>query len=121
MTKVDSNAWIPKAKKRKAYRDHMRDKFYKDVGAKKGEVQQTHSGAPKSQRLTTTRLLNLTRKGSAIGSDHSDVILQMAKALGSTGLGVGEMGATAKTQLDLDSVSMKNLRQNWFWSPAFFD
>ncbi len=121
MTRVDSDAWIPKAKKRKAYRDHVRDKFYKEVGMKKGAVVQEHTGAPQKQRVLATQLLNLTRKGSVPDGAQKEMVTLMAKSLGSTGLGVGGMGSTAQTQDLLDRYSMKNLRENWFWSPAFFD
>lgn len=121
MTKVDSDAWVAKAKKRKAYRDQTREAFFSAVGVKKGEVQQTHQGAPEKQRLLVTQLLKATKKGGDIDSTQATMITEMAKLLGATGLGKGEMGGLAKTDFDLNAMSMKNLRDNWFWSPAFFD
>lgn len=121
MTRVDSAAWVPKAKKRKAYRDHVREKFYAEVGMKKGADVQDHKGAPQKQRVLVTQLLNLTRKGTVPDGDQKDMMILMAQALGSTGLGVGEMGSSAQTEELLKKYSMKNLRKNWFWSPAFFD
>ena len=119
MTRVDSTAWVLKAKKRKAYRDHYRDKFFAEVGLKKQSHEMDIQGAPQSQRLQVVRLMNLTRKG-ALASGHATQITEMAKILGSVGLGKGEMGSAAKLQVDLDQYTMKKLRA-FFYSPAFFD
>ncbi|QBF33645.1 hypothetical protein [Thalassococcus sp. S3] len=122
MTRVDSGAWIAKAKRRKAYRDQARDKFFREVGMQKGAQAQDHTGAPISQRVRVTQLLNLTRKGDLVHGDHQAMATVMAVALGSTGLGTGgAMGNVAETQDMLDRHSIRNLRDTWFSAPVFFD
>ncbi len=119
MTRVDSDSWIPKAKKRKAYRDHYRDKFFAEVSLKKHSHEREFKGAPQKQRLHVVRLMNLTRKGS-LEEEHVNFVIDMAKVIGSVGLGKGLMGSIEKSQEDLDQYTMKKLR-DFFYSPAFFD
>lgn len=120
MTLITDKAWIDKAKKRKAYRDHYRDKFFAEVGVQKGQVEQHVIGAPKKQRLIAVKLLNATRKGG-LDPNHAKIVTAMAKTLASVGLGLGEQGKTAEIHDQLDKYSMTNLRKSWFYSPAFFD
>ena len=119
MTRVDSDAWIPKAKKRKAYRDHYRDKFYEEFELKKLSSDMDIEGSPKKQRLQVLRLMNLTRKG-ALESEHAKMLTKMAVTLGSIGLGKGVMGAVSENRTNLHQYTMKKLR-DFFHSPAFFD
>ena len=121
MTRVDSDGWIPKAKKRKAYRDHYREKFFADVGLQKGSHVQQVTGAPDGQAQQLQKLLALTANGSVLDAKHKAQIKLMMKALSATGLGSGEMGSVSANQELLDKYSMRSLRDNWFWSPSFFD
>lgn len=121
MTKVTESGWVAKAQKRKAYRDHQREKFFSEVGLTKGAHVQKVSGAPQDQRQTVQKLMTLTAKGSVLDGAHKANIASAAAALATAGLGMGGMGATAENQAFLEQFSMRNLRDNWFWSPAFFD
>jgi len=119
MTRVDDTAWVPKAKKRKAYRDHYRDKFFNDVDMKRCANEKDITGAPQKQRLAVVRLLNITRSGM-LDHTHNAMITTMAKTIATNGLGKGIMGSVGDTQDDLKQYTMKNLR-DFFHSPAFFD
>lgn len=121
MTKIDSDAWIPKAKKRKAFRDHYREKFFSDVGLKKGAHVQQISGAPEGQARQIKKLLALTASGSILEEDQKSHINVALNALSTAGLGTGDMGGTSENKDILDRYSMRSLRDNWFWSPSFFD
>lgn len=121
MTKVDSSAWVPKAKKRKAYRDHHRDKFFREVGLSKGAHVQDIAGAPEQQRQFVQDLLELTVRGAVPDGAHKSYIGAAATVLSVAGLGIGGMGGAAANQENLERYSMKALRDGWFWSPAFFD
>lgn len=121
MTRYDSSAWVTKANKRKAYRDHVRDKFFSEVGATKNANAQGTTGAPQSQSSVVEGLLKLTAKGDLPDTGQKDMIDIAIKALSGVSLGAGEMGGTAQTQALLRQYSMKELRDNWFWAPAFFD
>ncbi len=121
MTRVDSDAWIRKAKKRKAYRDHYREKFFRDVGLKKGAHIQEIGGAPLAQAKLVQQLLSLTAKGSVPDDEQRSHINAAIEAFTAVGLGAGNMGGTAANQEKLDQYSMRALRDNWFYSPAFFD
>ena len=50
MTRMDSDGWVPKALKLKAYRDHHREKFFRDVGLSKGAHVRGITGAAEQQR-----------------------------------------------------------------------
>lgn len=121
MTKVDESAWVPKAKKRKAYRDHHREKFFREVGLTKGAHVQDIAGAPEQQRQFVQDLLALTLRGAVPDGVHKSYIGAVAGAISVAGLGIGGMGGTATNQENLERYSMKALRDGWFWSPAFFD
>ena len=121
MTRYDSAAWATKARKRKAYRDHTRDAFFKAVGAKKNLGPQDLDGAPQSQKSKVADLLKLTAKGSVLDSAQKDMIARAATALAKLDLGAGDKGGSAKTEATLRQYSMRNLRDNWFKAPAFFD
>lgn len=121
MTKINSDAWIPKAKKRKAFRDHYREKFFADVGLKKGSHVQQIAGAPEGQARQMAKLLALTASGSVLDSKQKSHIYAAIDALSVAGLGTGEMGAVSENKDILDRYSMRSLRDNWFWSPSFFD
>ncbi|MEO9865611.1 hypothetical protein [Yoonia sp.] len=121
MTRYDSAAWAKKANKRKAYRDHVRDSFFKKTQAVKHAEPQDMVGSPASQSEKVADLLKLTAKGSGIDADQKDAIATALAAMKVVSLGTGTMGTSAKTEAVLRSFSMKNLRDNWFWSPSFFD
>lgn len=121
MTRVDTDAWIPRAKKRKAFRDHYREKFFSDVGLQKGSHVQQISGAPEGQARQIKKLLALTASGSILEQDQKSHINTALDAISMTGLGTGEMGGTSENRDILDRYSMRSLRKNWFWSPSFFD
>ncbi|RJE86544.1 hypothetical protein [Paracoccus onubensis] len=121
MTRVDESAWVPKAKKRKAYRDQYREKFFGEVGLKKGAHVQDISGAPAEQQKLVRTLMELTMKGAIPDGPQKKHISAAMGTLTTVGLGFGDMGSVAANQDLLDRYSMKALRDNWFWSPAFFD
>lgn len=121
MARVDEDAWIPKAKKRKAYRDHYREKFFSEVGLRKGSHVQQISGAPADQLGIAQALLNVTAKGDVLDDTHKTMIKNTATVLLQVGLGHGAMGTVTENRTILDKYSMKNLRKRWFYSPAFFD
>lgn len=77
------------------------------------------TGAPEQQRNDMQTLLALTAKGS-VTDVHRTWIATTADALQTAGLGVGAMGAVSENRDLLERFSMKNLRDKWFWSPAFF-
>lgn len=110
MVKIDDAGWNALAARRKAFRDHHRDKFFAEVGMTKNADAQDISGAPQSRRLDAVRLLNLTRKG-VTDQGHAGMITQMAMLLGSSGLGAGGgMGATAGNVQKLADNSYTALR-----------
>lgn len=121
MTKVDDSAWVPEARKRKAYRDHHREKFFREVGLSKGAHVQDITGAPEQQRHFVQDLLELTMMGALPDGAHKSYIGKAATVLGVAGLGMGGMGGIATNQENLERYSMRALRDGWFWSPAFFD
>ena len=121
MTRYDSSAWVAKANKRKAYRDHTRDKFFASVGLSKGESTYSQSGAPQSQQKTVLALLDLTLSSDLVDSNHSEMIRLVASTMASLDFGKGVMGGQAATDQNLAAYAMKSMRDNWFWSPAFFD
>lgn len=59
MTRYDSAAWAKKARKRKAYRDHVRDDFFKKTQAIKHAEPQDMVGSPSSQSDKVVDLLKL--------------------------------------------------------------
>ncbi|UXM95242.1 hypothetical protein N5853_00875 [Bartonella sp. HY329] len=115
----DDEAWVTRGRKRKVYRDRMREKFFKETGLKKLSDTQDMEGAPQKQRIYTVTLMNLSRKG-IVKNDITEICTKMAKELKKLGLGTGVMGDVAKTKEDLSQYTMKNLR-DFFVSPAFFD
>lgn len=121
MTRVDSDAWIPKAKKRKAYRDHHRNKFFREVGLIKGADVQDITGAPHDGVSFVAELLDLTAAGSVPDPVHAATMAAMKGALMTAGLGIGQMGGVSETMARLDQYSLPVLRRGWFRSPAFID
>jgi hypothetical protein len=121
MTRVDDAAWVAKAMTRKAFRDQARDKFWAEVGMKKGAHVQDVSGAPQERIGDMLALLSLTASGSLINGSHKAMIGIAQAALATAGLGTGAMGCQAANLQKLDDFGMVELRKSWFVSPAFFD
>lgn len=121
MTRVDSDKWVSKAMMRKVYRDHHRNKFFREVGLEKGSHIQNITGAPEQQRHFLQELLELTVKGSLPDGEHKSHIATVSAILSTAGLGIGEMGKVATNRENLDHYTIDALRKTWFWSPAFFD
>ena len=114
MTKLASDAWIAKAKERKAYRDHYRDKFFRENGVEKGSDPLTFAGAPKSQRRLILKLMKVTKAGGALDKDQEDMLAKMAGEMLKSGLGTGELGSLAETISPLDDYSYANLKKFFF-------
>ena len=121
MSRVDSDAWIPKAKKRKAYRDHYREKFFAEVGLRKGSDVQTISGAPSEQASLVSDLLKITAKGDVIDPVQKTMIQEALGRLSAFGLGTGQMGSQSSNKQLFRTFSTKQLREHWFYSPAVFE
>jgi hypothetical protein len=121
MTLVTDDAWVPKAKKRKAHRDAFRDRVFAEMGLTKGAQAQDCTGAPQDGLPAVATLLQITAKGDILDAAQKAMIPLALGQLQAVGLGLGAMGATAATQAHLDAWGMEALRKGWFASPAFFD
>lgn len=113
MTQFGSKEWVAKAKKRKAYRDHYRDKFFSQFSVEKGAVPWSAAGSPAQQRRKILKLMKLTKSGDALTPDQEEMMVTLAKTMLQVGFGKGKMGATAPTVLDLNLVSYSTLK-NFF-------
>lgn len=111
MTQFGSKEWVAKAKKRKAYRDHYRDKFFSQFSVEKGAVPWSAEGSPIQQRRKILKLMKLTKSGNALTPDQEKMMVTLAKTMLQVGLGKGVMGITAPSLLDLDLVSYSNLKK----------
>lgn len=121
MTRVDDAAWVVKARKRKAYRDRARNKFFREVGLKKGANAQDIVGAPAVQASQVAAMLQLTAKGQ-LDAGHQKVIAACSALLQTSGLGLGaDMAGMAEIETNLEDHEMTNLYKNWFTGPVFFD
>lgn len=111
MTQFGSKEWVAKAKKRKAYRDHYRDKFFGQFSVEKGAVPWDAEGPPAEQRRKILKLMKLTKSGNALTADQEEMMVTSAKTMLKVGLGKGNMGTTAPTLFDLNLVSYSNLKK----------
>lgn len=114
MIQFSTPPWLAKAKKRKAYRDHYREKFFKENGVTKGADALTFSGAPTSQRKRVIKLMKITKGGNALSSDQEEMLAQMASQIMVTGLGKGEMGTVSKTISSFDDFTYAKLKSFFF-------
>lgn len=122
MTRVDKSDWIEKAAKRKAFRDHARSKFFREVGLQKKSHMDSISGAPQKQSGKIEKLLKLTTKSSLVKGDQQEAISRMFSVLAASGLGEdGEKAGSANTEASLAQMEMTSLYRDWFRAPAFFD
>ena len=119
MTKIDSDGWKAKARKRKAYRDHCRDKFFSACGLAKGASEKDVSDAPFKKRLDVIGLMKITRKG-AVDAEQARMMTVMAVSLAQTGLGRGLMGSFAGQVFDIERNSPEALR-SFFTTSMFYD
>ena len=122
MTKFDDAGWVEKARKRKAYRDHERTKFFRSVGLKKGSHVNEITGAPMQKAAHVKDMLNLTARSSIVDADQIAALAQMGSLLSSVGLGLsGEKSGLQSLEADVSKMDMTALKEDWFTAPAFFD
>lgn len=114
---VSDKAWIEKAKTRKAIRDEVRQRILGKSGVISSDAKDFLTGASQDQLPMICQLLAITDAQSPGNSALSQLISQFDRI----GLGVGEAARRATTTLTIQDFSMKNLRESWFVSPAFFD
>jgi len=114
MVQFNTQAWQAKAKKRKAYRDHYREKFFKENGVTKNTDPLTFEGAPKSQRKRVVKLMKITKNGGALSRDQEEMLAKLSAEILITGLGRGEMGNVAKTRASFDDFTYAKLKSFFF-------
>ncbi|RYG93339.1 hypothetical protein EU803_04370 [Loktanella sp. IMCC34160] len=114
MTKLCSAEWATKARKRKAIRDHYRDKFFAENGITKGADPLKFSGAPQNQRERVLKLMEITKSGGALTNDQVEMLETVKAQIMTVGLGSGELGAQAATTTSFDPFSYANLKKFFF-------
>lgn len=111
MTQLCSKEWAAKARKRKAYRDHYRDKFFTENGVSKGAIPSNQSGAPAKQRLRILKLMKLTKSGGALSADQEAMMVGLARQMLIVGLGKGIMGQVSESIQDMNTFSFSELKK----------
>lgn len=114
MTKFGTSAWEAKAKKRKAVRDHYREKFFVQNNVITHSDPLKFSGAPKSQRKRILKLMKITKKGGALSSDQEQMMSKLAIEMLRTGLGVGAMGGVCETKASFEDYSFTRLQEFFY-------
>ncbi len=119
MTSFDEDAWIAKARKRKAYRDHCRDKFFTACGVSKGAGPSDVTETPFQKRRAVVALMKVARKGID-DPDHRRMFSLLAIQMMRTGIGKGAMGHFSGNILDLEEHCNEGLR-SFFTTSMFYD
>lgn len=114
MTKLCSSEWAAKARKRKAYRDHYRDKVFRASGVTKGADPLSFSGAPIKQRKRILKLMKITKSGGALSEEQSKMMGLLAIEMMRMGFGKGEMGNVAETAQDFNIYSYTNFKKFFY-------
>lgn len=116
MTEYGKSKWAARSRKRKAVRDEVREAFWKEAGTIGHSSYSEIEYAPKKQRVSVVRLLQVTRDGS--DDDEQKAFLPViARAIASTGLGKGMMGTMPNNIEDLSQFHTRILEH--FFTHAY--
>lgn len=119
MVSYGDGGWEARSQIRKAVRDEVRKAFWAQAGVSAHTNSRTFEGAPKSQRVSVLRLMQVTR------DEMNDPDLKIffgvvAKAMNGIGFGKGVMGEVSRTVEDLNQYHTRAL-EHFFTKPYRFD